>query len=347
MSGYRHIEFILWILLLSIGFTNPMDYAKQKLSDYHFFNDPLKNQSPESNVFPYQISTPLFTDYAKKLRYMVLPEGQKMSYVNPEKFDFPIGTIFVKTFYYPVDFREPGKNWQILETRLLINTDEGWFGYPYIWNEAQTDAFLDIAGDRINISWIDLAGEHQNINYLIPNFNMCKGCHVSDNQFLPIGPKPRLLNCDFQFEEIKPYQQLEKIVQMKLVENLPAIESIPITANWEDPHFTLEDRARAYLDVNCGHCHHAKGPAMTSGLFLDYTEKDLRKLGVYKKPVAAGRGSGNLKYNIVPRKPDESILIYRMESTDSGIMMPESGRKLVHKEGVELIRDWVQSMESN
>ena len=104
MFGYKQIEFILWIILLSIGLTNPMDYAKQKLSDYHFFNDPLKNQSPKSNVFPYQISTPLFTDYAKKLRYMVLPEGQKMSYVNPEKFDFPIGTIFVKTFYYPHDF---------------------------------------------------------------------------------------------------------------------------------------------------------------------------------------------------------------------------------------------------
>ena len=132
---------------------------------------------------------------------------------------------------------------------------------------------------------------------------------------------------------------------MKLVANLTAIESIPNTANWEDPHFTLEDRARAYLDVNCGHCHHAKGPAMTSGLFLDYTEKDLRKLGVYKNPVAAGRGAGNLKYNIVPGKSDESILIYRMESTDSGIMMPESGRKLVHKEGVKLVKEWIRNMK--
>jgi hypothetical protein len=36
-----------------------------------------------------------------------------------------------------------------------------------------------------------------------------------------------------------------------------------------------------------------------------------------------------------------------MESTDPGILMPESGRKMVHKEGVALIRDWILSLEDN
>jgi len=343
---YEVIKYI-WIIFISLGISGILDYAQPKLSDYHFFNGPLKNQTPNLNVIPYQISTPLFTDYAHKLRFLVLPEGQKMSYINPENFDFPIGTILIKTFYYPIDFREPKNNWQIIETRLLINTNEGWFGYPYIWNAEQTDAFLEIAGDRQIVSWIDLDGKPQKANYLVPNVNMCKGCHVSENQFLPIGPKPRLLNCNFQTTEIKPYHQLEKMIQMGLIENLPEIESIPITANWEDFHFSLENRARAYLDINCGHCHNSKGPAMTSGLYLNYSENDLHKIGYYKTPVASGRGSGNLKYNIVPGNPDESIIIYRMESSDSGIMMPELGRKLVHKEGVKLIRDWINSIESN
>ena len=33
-------------------------------------------------------------------------------------------------------------------------------------------------------------------------------------------------------------------------------------------------------------------------------------------------------------------------STDPGIMMPESGRALIHKEAVKLIEDWINDMES-
>jgi hypothetical protein len=36
-----------------------------------------------------------------------------------------------------------------------------------------------------------------------------------------------------------------------------------------------------------------------------------------------------------------------MESIDPGILMPESGRKMVHKEGVALIRNWIESMGEN
>ena len=67
-------------------------------------------------------------------------------------------------------------------------------------------------------------------------------------------------------------------------------------------------------------------------------------LGIYKKPVATGRASNNLRYSIVPGKPDESILLYRMQSLDPGIMMPESGRFLEHTEAVELINKWIKNL---
>lgn len=338
---------LIWLLLLSVGLPGIFDFAKPKLSDYHIFEEPLRKQIPKKHVIPYQISTPLFTDYAKKLRFVILPSGEKMSYVNPGKIEFPIGTILVKTFYYPKDFQLPLDEWQIIETRLLINTVEGWVGFPYVWNDEQTDAFLEIAGDRKNVFWVDSEGENQSVNYVVPNFNMCKGCHVKDNKFLPIGPKPRLLNCEFKLTDSKSYHQLENFKKLNIIENLPEISEIPKTAHWADVNETLEKRARGYLDVNCGHCHNSKGPAMTSGLFLNYLETDLRKLGINKTPVAAGRGSGDLKYNIIPGNANESILIYRMESNDAGIMMPEIGRKRVHKEGLQLIRDWINNMESN
>ena len=333
-------------VLLSLIKANSLEYAKPKLSDYGFFREPMAEQIPVDNIFPYRISTELFKDYAFKSRFIVLPEGEKISYIGSEEFDFPVGTIFIKTFYYPADFRAPEKDWQIIETRLLMHTLEGWTGYPYVWNTEQTDAVLEIAGDRQKVLWIDKRGKSQNVNYLVPNFNMCKGCHVIDKTFQPIGPKPRLLNCD-NFYDGAHKNQLEKMLELDMIDEMPSVETIPATAEWGSEHYSLNDRARAYLDVNCAHCHNSKGPANTSGLFLEYNEKDLKKLGVFKPPIAAGRGSGSLDFNIVPGKPDKSIFIFRMESTDPGILMPESGRKMVHKEGVALIRDWILSLEDN
>ena len=333
-------------VLLSLIKANPLDDAKPKLSDYGFFREPIAEQISVGNIFPYRISTELFNDYAFKSRFIVLPEGNKISYISSEEFDFPVGTIFIKTFYYPVDFRFPDKNWQIIETRLLMHTPDGWTGYPYVWNKDQTDAILEIAGGRQKVFWIDKQGKSKNVNYLVPNFNMCKGCHVIDKNFQPLGPKPRLLNCDNLYNGAHK-NQLEKMLELDIVVGMPPVKAIPTTAEWGSEHYSLNDRARAYLDVNCAHCHNSKGPANTSGLFLEYHENDVKKLGVFKPPVAAGRGSGNLDFNIVPGKPDESIFIYRMESTDPGILMPESGRKMVHKEGVTLIREWIDSLEEN
>jgi hypothetical protein len=104
-------------------------------------------------------------------------------------------------------------------------------------------------------------------------------------------------------------------------------------------------RARAYLDVNCSHCHSPTGPANTTALDLRSANADLRRLGECKPPVAAGRGTGDRLFDIVPGKPDESILLYRMTSSEPGVMMPEMGRNTTHQEGVELIRAWIASMQ--
>ena len=115
-------------VLLSLTKANPLEYAKPKLSDYGFFREPIAEQIPVDNIFPYRISTELFKDYAFKSRFIVLPEEKRISYISSEEFNFPVGTIFIKTCYYPADFRFPKNNWQIIETRLLVHTPEGWTG---------------------------------------------------------------------------------------------------------------------------------------------------------------------------------------------------------------------------
>lgn len=64
-----------------------------------------------------------------------------------------------------------------------------------------------------------------------------------------------------------------------------------------------------------------------------------------KSPVSAGRASGNCLYDIVPGKPDSSILVYRISENDPEIRMPELGRSIQHKEAVALIRAWISAMK--
>ena len=109
-----------------------------------------------------------------------------------------------------------------------------------------------------------------------------------------------------------------------------------------DQNYDIDNRARSYLDINCGHCHSPEGSASSSGLYLSIDDEEF---GIYKKPVADGRGSGGLSYSIVPGHPEESILLFRMLSNEPDVMMPESGRSLMHIEAIDLITEWISEMK--
>jgi len=320
--------------------------VKFNLSEYGFFTGKLADQMPAEGVMPYALNTPLFSDYAEKLRFVKIPEGKAARYQEREVMDFPVGTILIKTFYYPEDMRKPEKGRRLLETRLLMHAKDGWHALPYIWNEAQTDATLEVTGGTKEVSWKHTDGKKRRLQYSIPNINQCKGCHVKEQVIKPIGPTARQLNGDFPYAEGEA-NQLEHWANADRLRGLPEADFIPRLPSWSDPGSgTLNERARAYLDINCAHCHNAQAPANTSGLLLDYYQQDSTALGMLKPPVAAGRGSGSRQYDILPGHPRESILWYRMSSTDPGEMMPELGRKLVHEEGLALIEAWIQNLTS-
>ena len=160
---------------------------------------------------------------------------------------------------------------------------------------------------------------------------------------VPVGVAARHLNKDHRYGEGVVQNQLQQWEKIGLLSGLPADrKSVPSNALWLNEKESLEKRARAYLDINCGNCHNPKGPANTSGFYLDMRETNPTALGVYKTPVAAGQGSGGFKYDILPGKPDQSILVYRMKTNDPGKAMPELGREQLHKEGIELISQWIK-----
>jgi len=320
-----------------------------KLSDYGFFLGNPADQKPAEGVVPYQLNTPLFSDYAEKLRFVKLPAGKAAQYDTKEVMDFPVGTTIIKTFYFPTDFRDATKGRRLMETRLLVRGESGWKALEYVWNDEQTDALLEVAGDRKNVAFVDAEGHKHEQEYVIPNLNQCKSCHNRNEVLMPIGPTARQLNGTIKYDSGSENQlthwQKTGLLTGLATANSPDLATIPRAPVWNDPTTgSVADRARIYLDINCAHCHRADGPANTSGLNLSVHEQNPTAWGIRKTPVAAGRGSGNRRYDIVPGHPDESILIYRMESTDPGVMMPEVSRKVVHREGIALIREWIQSL---
>lgn len=336
---------------LFAGFYQPQTgptAPKENLSEYSFFVGNIAEQLPAAGILPYSLNTPLFSDYAEKLRFIKLPDNQHfVEYNDQEVFAFPIGTTIIKTFYYPKDFRNPELGRQLLETRLLVHETDGWKALEYVWNDAQTDAVLEVAGDFKEVAYTDAAGKLQQHNYLIPNLNQCKGCHNINEKMVPIGPSARQLNGSYQQWGGTKHAENQLIAWAKTghLRQLPDLAQVPQLPIWDKPETgSLNDRARAYLDINCAHCHRPNGPASTSGLNLNIRNQDLTTLGFHKAPVAAGRGTGNRRSDIVPSKPDDSILLYRMESTDPGVMMPEVGRKIAHREGIALIRSWIESL---
>lgn len=351
MKKFLAIIFILAVCIISISSRRSDKKTfdkKEKLSEYEFFKGALEKLDPATDVTPFDINTPLFSNYAEKLRFIKIPKGEKAVYNDSSFFQMPVGTVLIKNFYFPKDARDFSKGRLILETRLLVNEEKGWNTYTYIWNKEQTEAFYEVAGDKKMISYINKEGKSISTHYLIPNKNQCKGCHLENNILVPVGIAARHLNKDFNFLQAGSKNQLQQWKDIGILTGLPENASnIPANADWDTDNVSIELKARSYLDINCGNCHSRKGPANTSGFYIDIHEKDPTALGVFKTPVAAGRGSGGLKFDIVPGKPDQSILLYRMKTNDPGIAMPELGREQLHKEGIQLISDWIRQMKSN
>jgi uncharacterized repeat protein (TIGR03806 family) len=347
---HRRLEVVFVIAVLLSGCSRQVQpHLKEpfpaKLSTWHLFTGKPAELRPNQGVVPYDLNTPLFSDYAAKYRFIWMPPGTSAVYNATESFEFPTGTIFSKTFAYP-DSDHAGRQ-RLLETRLLVRGNSGWVTLPYVWNDSQTEAQLQIAADPTVVHWTHPSGEKYTIDYVIPNMNQCKECHEKAKTTVPIGPKARNLNKDYQYADGRA-NQLAYWTRIGYLRGAPAPEQAPRAAVWDDPASgTLEARARTYLDVNCGNCHNPEGTANTSGLYLTTGQMDLMRLGVCKVPVSAGQGSGDLLFDIVNGKPEESILLRRMDSVVPKVMMPELGRTVIHHEGVELIRQWIRSLQGH
>ena len=318
------------------------------LDEWQLFTDAAE-QEPEERVIPYDVNSPLYADYASKYRFLYVPDGKKIGYADTAVWELPVGSILVKTFSYFADVRDPSSDERLLETRLLIHQTDGWKPHTYLWNESQTEATLKTGGTDLDVTFIDESGTERTNSYSVPSENDCRSCHGKLGQTDTLGGRTRQLDRDHDYGD-GPVNQIDHLAELGLLDDAPAPGED--RQRLEDPFgdAPVWDRARSYLDSNCAHCHQTgNAQAAQSGLFLDYDSTDPALgdpagIGVCKQPASAGGATCGYSFDIVPGKPDESIYICRMESTNPKYKMPTVGRNLVHTEGVALMRDWIASM---
>ena len=295
------------------------------LSDMGIYIGPLSDLAPDTNVHLFELNSILFTDYAYKQRLIRLPEGAAMEYNNSSLLPiFPDNTIITKTFFYYLDEMDPSLGKKIIETRVMLKTEGTWKMGNYKWNEAQTEAVYTESSSEVPITYIDLEGETRNIDYVIPSNDDCITCHNIDNVKIPIGPKLRNLNFNPMNGTVNE-NQINYFINNGLLEGLLDNSSITVLPDWtDDVNFDIFERGRAYIDINCAHCHQPGGIVPT-GFLLDYRlETPFENTGIYEH-----------------RGQIES----RIQSLVPVYLMPQIGRSVVHDEGVEMMLEYLQAIE--
>jgi uncharacterized repeat protein (TIGR03806 family) len=344
------------------------------LSQYNLFSD---STNPTTGVngnksLPYDLSMPLFTDYATKYRFVVIPEDKSATYNENEVMDLPVGSVLIKTFSLPSNTSMRGfENEKLIETRLLIHRESGWTALPYIWNAEGTEAEYKPRGKTETLS-LTHNGSELEFSYVVPSDSQCKECHQlletdsdgkaisGSGKFWPIGPKARFLNYEISYNGEEKNQLIawsDKNMLSGLPTDLDTVTTIPAyhdedaaslnNSVWSEEY--INTLARGYLDINCAHCHRPIGSANNYGLFLENNRELSTATGICKAPIAPP-GNSSVEGTLLDIKPgdaDNSFLYERITTEDAGLKMPKIGRSLVHLEGTELIKVWINLLDKD
>lgn len=307
-----------------------------KLSETGLFAD-VKNDVPAAGVIPYQINAEPWADGTLAKRYVALPGGARLStYEKTDvqvglikgEFQFPTDGVLVKTVYLDMETGKP-KSRRRVETQVLHYDVDTWKAYNYIWNEEQTDAELapDVSSDRAFVIQDERApGGRRQQTWHHASRTECILCHTTRAASIH----------GFRFPQL---QSLSSLTSLEIFEEPPP-EKINAYPNISNPSRSLDERARAYLHVNCAHCHRRGGGGSAS--FDVQYEIPLDKTRLFTRPTQGTFGMLGAQV-IVPSDPYRSVLYYRMAKLGHG-RMPQFGSQVVDEDGVKLIHDWIASL---
>ena len=275
----------------------------------------------------------LYSDGATKRRWIYLPPGTQIDTTDMDYWQFPVGTKLWK------EFTRDGIR---VETRLVMRIGAGdtmadWFYVAYVWNQTQDAATADPVG-VVNA----LGTPHD-----VPGRQQCRACHENLRPTRVLGFDAIELDYD---DPVAENLDLKELVAQQLLTNPPSSGGtvdafFPLPGNT-----TYEQPALGYMHSNCGNCHNP-----TSMVFANNTQMVLRltvgSLGAlnttapYTTAVNVnGNAIGGRTKIVAPNMPDQSIMIYRFESTNPAEKMPALGSEVMDASGDMILRNWITNL---
>ena len=289
--------------------------------------DPSNPTQPASGLIPYAPNAPFWSDGAVKERWIGLPDGQNITVRADGDWDFPNGTVLMKNFR--LDDR-------LIETRLFMRHPDGvWAGYTYEWNAQGNDATLVRGGKQVTIG-----GQ----TWIYPSEAQCLAVsHEAAGGSLGLETRQLAFNITYP----QTGRDAHQLVTLNAINTLtPPIADPAAEIPYPNPTGTagtLAERARAYLHTNCSQCHRPGGPT-TSNMDLRYSTPLADTNACDAVPGHGDLGIANARL-IAPGAPERSVMPARMNLRDNANAMPPVGLGArVDADGVELIRNWIDSL---
>jgi uncharacterized repeat protein (TIGR03806 family) len=248
---------------------------------------------------------------------MAVPDGQQIVVGPTGDFAFPVGSVLVKQFTLAGT---------LLETRLLMqHAADQWAGYTYVWNAAQTEAYL-----------IDASVEapHNGQTWHFPSRGECMQCHTSVAGF-SLGLERAQLDGLYVYPGNLRAPQLDTLVHIGLF-TAPSGPSQPLSTT----SGTVEQRARDYLHANCSQCHRPGGPT-PAAIDLRY-DTPLSATHLCDTPLRGNAGLAGSPKIVTPGASADSVLYARL--TDPAFRMPPVGSKVIDSAGAALVQQWIDSL---
>lgn len=326
---------------------NPPDAPSvfpRKLSETGLFES-VPDHRLLPSVIPYSVNVELWSDAAFKQRWLAVPGDEKIQYSSNRGWDFPNGSVLVKSFALERESGRPEtRRW--IETRLMVRQQNEWVGYSYRWNDEQTDAeLLDASGTDVDFEIMD-SNEHEGKRtqtWHYPSRAECMVCHSrAVNYVLGLTEKQMNRKHVYGHEQLNQLELLAEMGFFKEPLSKPADELSRLSDPF-DSSLDLHTRATSYLHANCSNCHVEAG----GGNSQFSTEIDAKPDQIWlfdALPVHSTFGIAEARL-ISPGSPERSLVIERMQRRGHG-QMPPIGTNLIDRPAVDLLREWIQKMPS-
>lgn len=308
---------------------NTFEDWPKKLSETGLFADTAKHKISD-DLIPYEVNAPFWSDKAEKSRFFRLPEGKSLGYTATGSWELPVDGVIVKNFMVPA-----GRGKRYFETRLIKRTNEGWEAATYVWDNRSTDAELMTNGKQFELWSRD--GVH---SWHAPSSSECASCHVDAAGYV-LGLSTAQLNrngADGQTNQIVEWANRGIV---SLPEDLD-LATAPRFCSPYDESAQLDERARVWLDVNCAMCHQPNGPG-NANIDLRFATKLEGTKTVDIRPAQGDLGISEARL-IAPGSPERSLMVHRIKTLSVG-RMPSIGSNQVDQKAVDLLSEWIRSLD--